>query len=74
MKIETILNATVDAHHRLVHHWHEHGHNARYRQYHTFRARIIRLDDRNESWIVELTARVAELEIQVVELEDVQHN
>ena len=74
MKIETYLNANDDARYKFYQYYHQYGHDKRERQYRAFRDRILRMDERNKSWVAELTARVAELEIQVVELEDVQNN
>ena len=40
MKLETILNAMVDSHYKLIHHWNEQGHDKRYRQHDAFRNHI----------------------------------
>ena len=54
MKLETIVDALLDSHYKLIHHWNERGHDKRYRQRDAFRDRIIRMDKEKDAEIDKL--------------------
>ena len=58
MKIETVVDALLDSHYKLIHHWNEQGHDKRYRQRDAFREGIIRRDERNRMEINHMKARL----------------
>jgi len=72
MKIETILNAMLEAYEGAVNFTGSIGSKKsrrRMRQYHAFRDRIIRLDERNKMRIAKLDDQVFYLQREISDLE-----
>ena len=69
MELKTIIDAMLDSHYKLIHHWNEQGHDKRYRQHDAFRARVVRMDAIGRAINADLNTEIEMMGIRIAELD-----